>query len=514
MPGNNLALVLPPGINSDVSRYMAKMSWWDGNHVRWNDDGVMQPVGGWQKIFSLTTPVASAITELFSWADNSSISYLAIGALDRVVVRNFNDGSMYDVTPDGLIVFSSNMEGFGSGAFGIGRFGLDSYHNTDGGIINKFRVGYWTFENWGENLIGIHANDSRLFMWDPNTPTTKMAEVTGAPLGHRLCIVTDERHVMLMGGFSNPRRVDWCSRENIADWTASATDSAGGWELDTTGQIISAIKVPQGILVATDIDIHLIEYVGPPQYYSRRLITDETGVVSPKGMAATPNGAIIVGNHAFWSYNGGVSKIPCTVSNDVFKKGNLNDPISCFIGINEQRQEAWFFYPNEGQTFPSRYVIFKYSPDQQWWSKGELTRSAWVNPMWSDYPIAAKGIEVYEHERGWTDDGKTRTVYAETGAFEIGEGDRTMAVSKIIHDTILPDNHVQGSPLPYNVEFKMARSPQGSETTYGPVILNSKAGYTSLRFKSRQIAMKVNETIPGDWGLGRTRLSVKSAGGR
>lgn len=512
MKSDNLPLVLPPGLNYDVSRYMAKLSWWNGNLVRWTDKGVLQPIGGWQKLYDINESTY-AIREMFSWSDNSSISYLALGTFDKAVIRDNSTGTRYDVTPSDLVTTPSGAVGFGSGSFGSGRFGLDSSNNSGGGSNSRFNYGYWTFDNFGENLIAVHSNDGRLLQWLPDTPTTDLATVTNAPIGNRLCITTDERHVMVMGGTGSPRRVKWCSREDITIWTAASDNSAGGWELDTSGEIIAAIKVPQGILIATDIDIHLIEYIGPPDYYSRRLITDETGVVSPKSLTPIPNGAMLAGPNGFWKFNGGLIKVPCSLSKFVFEQGNLNTPEACFMGINEMMQEVWFFFPGLGEIEASRFVNFKYSDNAQWWGKGLLNRTCWHNPVWNIRPIAANDLSVYEHERGWSDDGSSRNVYAETGAFEIGTGIKNMAVSKVFHDTILSDEYVSGDPLPYEIEFLLARAPQGAERVYGPVELNVDAGYTTVRFKARQVAMKVTETVSGNWGLGITRLTAKEVGG-
>lgn len=513
MESDNLPLALNPGLNYDVSQYMAKMSWWDGNLVRWNENNLLEPVGGWQTLYTLTGP-AYPIREVFSWTNNSSVPYVAYGSLDKAIVRKVSDNTEWDITPSDLTSTPSGAVGFGSGSFGIGRFGYDSSNNSGGGADLKFSDGYWTFDNWGENLIGVHSNDGRLLQWLPSTPTTDFAVVSNAPVGNRLCITTDERHVMVMGGLNNPRRVKWCSREDITLWTAAADNSAGGWELDTSGTILAAIKVPQGILVATDIDIHLIEYIGPPDYYSRRLITDETGVVSPKALAPLPNGALFTGTNSFWRFNGGVTKIPCSLSTFVFKQGNLNKPIACFMGINEEKQEVWFFFPASGEVEASRYVNLKYSTDNSWWSKGELIRTAWHNPVWTSKPLAVNNLTVYEHESGWTDNGSERDVYAETGAFELATGKSNMAVSCVYHDTVLASDYASGDPLPYELTFKLARAPQGPTREYGPVELNVTAGYTTLRFKSRQASMKVTETVAGDWALGLTRLTVKPIGGK
>lgn len=511
MIGKNVPLALVPGIFSNLSRYAAGASWWDGNLVRWNDSGVLKPVGGWQTLYNLNSH-ANPIRELFSWSDNTAIGYLASGSLLTALVRKNTDGTLWDVTPSDLVTTASGATGYGSGSYGIGRYGLDSSNNSSGGSDSKFSAGYWTFDSWGEDLLAVHSTDGRLLNWSPDTPTSDLAVVANAPIGNRLCITTDERHAMVLGGKNSPRRVKWCSREDLTLWAAAADNSAGGWELDTTGEILSAVKVPQGILVATDVDIHLIEYIGPPEYYARRLMTDETGIVGPKAMAPIPNGAIIAGLHAFWAFNGGINKLPCSLSDKVFIEGNMAEPMSCFMGINESNQEVWFFYPGAGEVATTRYVSYKYTEGHQWWSKGMLSRTAWLNPNWGDRPIGASGTVIYEHERGWTDDGADRDVYAETGAIDIAEGDHKMAVKQLFQDTIMPLDYVSGNPIPYELSFKRASAPQGPETVYGPIVLNVAKGYTTLRFKARQVAMKLEETVASDWGLGKPRIKVMPIG--
>jgi hypothetical protein len=508
----NLPLLLPPGINSDVSRYMANLSWWDGNLVRWSEKGVLEPVGGWQKLYDISGPT-EPIRDMYSWTDNAAVAYLAVGSTDKAIVRKITDGTTIDVTPTDLVTAPSGATGFGSGSFGVGRFGLDSSNNSSGGVDTKFGYAYWTFDNWGEDLLGVHTIDGRLMRWLPSTPTTDFVGVSGAPIANRLCLVTDERHVMVMGGAGNPRRIKWCAREDITDWTPTALNSAGGFELDTSGLIVSAIKVPQGVLVLTDCDIHLVEYIGPPNYYAPRLISDETGVVSPKAVASLPNGAIFAGQHSFWMFNGGISKLSCSLSDFVFELGNLDVPKACFMGINEAVQEIWFFFPAVGEVEASRYVNFHYSADLQWWSKGLLSRTAWLNPVWQSRPVLANNLAIYEHERGWTDNGATRNVYAESGSLEISNGDWHVAVKRFYHDTIRLEGFTPNCPVPYNVEFKLSRSANCPDVSYGPIQLSNR-GYTAMRFKARQISMKITEIASGKWGFGKARLTIKPVGKR
>jgi len=513
MSGEPLPLVLPPGLNRDLSRYTAKQVWWDGNLVRWNEQGVMLPIGGWQKAVVPPMAATQPIRKMFSWRDNSFQAWVVFGTADKLYAMKLLEAdTLYDITPVDLVWEPSDTAGFGSSAFGAGPFGIDS--QNDVGSPTKFTDAIWSFDNWGEDLVAVHSGDGRLFVWNPGTPTTVAAPVANAPIGNRIVIVTNERHCMVLGGYGNPRKVKWSSRENLTDWTASPTNSAGGWELDTPGVIFGVCHVPNGILVMTDIDIYLVEYEGPPNYYGRRLMSDETGIVGPNAYAATPNGVLLLGPTAFWGFSNGLAKVECTLSSQIFGKMNTLRPNNIFMGVNEVNREVWTFFPGAEQIDANIALIYSYD-GKPWWSKAVISRTAWLNPLWAEKPYAAAGLDIYQHETGWTADGDGRNVYAETGVLELNNGESNIRIDRVYPDTVT-DNAcgcLFGTP-PYSLTFRLRQAPQAEERVKGPITLNSTKGYTVVRMRARQIAMRLQETLPQSWGLGTLRVRVKPGGKR
>ena len=105
-----------------------------------------------------------------------------------------------------------------------------------------------------------------------------------------------------------------------------------------------------------------------------------------------------------------------------------------------------------------------------------------------------------EHEVGESRDGNVP--YAETGAIQLGNGDRLMKVNKLI-----PDERTQGQ---VTATFKTRLYPNGSETDQGTFTL---ANPTSVRFQGREIRMRVNN-VSGDWRVGIMRLNAINGGTR
>jgi hypothetical protein len=334
------------------------------NWVRWLNE-LLLPIGGWVVNFTFTGASVQPIRNMMSWRDLLKDPWFAAGSSDRLwgvkVDGAASTFSRYDITPVGLANNPGGLVGYGRGAYGSGAYGLDINSS-----VQPDAHALWSLDNFGKLLVAIHSQDGRLFSWDPVTPSTVAAPVITAPIDNTLVITTEEEYVMVMGGKNHPRRVKWASQRSLTDWTPTEVNTAGGFDLRSNGAIIAAVRVQGGILVLTDTDIHMIEYVGPPNYYGRRRISEEGGILGKNSIVSTPRGAIWVGGSNFWSYDGAVSKVDCPISGKVFFTSDLTQQYLCHMGINEAFQEVWFFYPKTGSTIADQYAVMSYSNEPYW----------------------------------------------------------------------------------------------------------------------------------------------------
>lgn len=520
MSGKNESLLdLPPGLNRTVSQYTAGRSWWAGNLVRWFNRTLL-PIGGW--VLQYTFPAVANVLPAFvqnepirkahSWRDLLKMPWAAYGAANRLWATAVNaDGTytFYNITPSSLGYNPGGAAGYGSGLYGKGPYGISS-----AGSITQDANSLWSMDNFGKMLVAVASQDGRLCIWDPVAPTTLAAPIAEAPVDNTLVIVTDEEFLMVLGGKNNPRRVKWASQRTYTDWTPTALNSAGGFDLQSNGVIIGACRVPGGILVITDTDAHLLEYVGKPFYYGRRRISTECELVSPNALLATSFGAVWMGKNSFWSYNGAVSRLPASVELDVFYESNLTQPQLVHGGVNQFAQELWWFYPSEASPVPNRYVAFGYdNPTGPYWTLGEMGRTAWLNPVWQAKPIGVYDQDLFLQETGETANGAPRLSYAETGALEVSEGDTSVRIDRVYMDFT---DHEEASQPVKNLEltFKLRQAPSAQPREYGPVSVDQAKGYAAVRMRARQVSMRVSEVSPGAWSMGKVRLRIKQAGVR
>ena len=97
------------------------------------------------------------------------------------------------------------------------------------------------------------------------------------------------------------------------------------------------------------------------------------------------------------------------------------------------------------------------------WYYGTLSRSAWLDRGIRQYPIAAGGNYLYNHEIGQDDDGAAMESFIESSQMDVGDGERFTFLSRLI-----PDVKFEGSTsINPAVDFTIkARNYSGVEITY------------------------------------------------
>lgn len=511
MKGKNVPLLnIPPGVFRNSTRYATAERWFNGNQVRWEND-ILIPIGGWVKKLTFTGST-TPIRKMHTWRDDLQNPWIGAGSSDKLFGVSYinNTYTQYDITPASLGWNPGGLTGFGRDFFGSGEFGMDG---SSAGVV---LIGSWSLDNFGKLLVGVHSQDGRLVSWDPLTPSTVAAQVTNSPPDNSIVITTEEKHLMVMGGNNNPRKVKWCSREAINIWTPAENNSAGGFNLNSNGAIIAAVKVQGGILVLTDADIHIIEYIGPPDYYARRRISDEGGIVGKYAISPLQGGAVWLDHSNVWTYVGGaVTKAPCTVQAELFDNSDFSATDSVHCGINEEAQELWFFYPEKESLVPNRYAALSYS-QEPYWTIGAITRTAWVNPVWQSRPLAVNNIDLYEHEVGVLADGLSRNedIFVESGAIEFDDGDRNVWVNRIYPDFGADAPGESGDPDAIRLSFYLQQAPEAPKRLIGPLSLTNPKGYITTRFRARQMYIRIDQSKDTFWKLGKFRLRLKQGGAR
>lgn len=476
-------LELPPGLSRIGTLYQTQGRWYDSNFVRWYQGG-MQPIGGWAvRISTAMTGVPRAI---HTWRSNDLTRYIAVGTEQKLYAATPSLTAAVDITPAGFTAGradASAVGGYGAGYYGAGTYGSARVDN-----VSVQDASMWQLDNFGQYLIGVMAEDGKLYEWqlDIGTPTVA-AVVSGAPTGNASVLATPDHFVMLLGAGGDPRKVQWCDQGDETTWTATSTNQAGDFNLQSQSRIMCGVTTRNQTLIFTETDAHVANYVGLPYVYTIDRVGENCGIISRGAVAALDSRAWWMEEANFFYWDGAsVIPVSCDVYDAVFGDMNLAQRSKIVAGINSNFSEVWWLYPSSGSTENDMIVVYNYLENH--WALHALSRTCMCDHSVFNYPIlgTSDGL-LYDHETGYTWDGTDP--YAESGPVEMGNGDRQLRVMRLIFD-----ERTQGD---VSVTVLSRNWNNDADVTYGPY---SSPNPVNCRIAGRALRQKVAFQGNGRWG--------------
>jgi len=437
----------------------------------------------------------------------------------------------YQIT-SGLDVFVDGT-GWGVGGWGSGSWGSTSSLND----ANQLRL--WSMDNFGEDLLS-NPRAGGVYYWDKsdglNTRAVALSSLIGsnlAPTKGLQVIVSDiDRHAIVLGadpiengvrsGFIDPLLVAFSDQENIFDWEPTSTNTAGSLRCSAGSEIIGAIRARQETLIWTDVALYSLQFIGPPLTFGLNLVNEGVSLIGPNAIVNSPSGIFWMDRKGFYTYNGSVSPVPCTVHSYVFDDFEEGQAFQVFGILNKQFDEVGWFYCSSGQTVINRYVFFNYVENT--WSIGQLSRTAWLDEGIFSQPIAAGKYSdtpyLYSHEVGYNNDGQPMdNVYVQSADFDIGDGEEFQFIKRFIPDVKFQGS---GSDQTINVQIKTRNYPGNSFTTDQTTSFTSTTSKIDMRARARQASIRFesdddgtsSERIDVGFRIGGTRLDIQPNGRR
>jgi len=435
----------------------------------------------------------------------------------------------------GLDVYVESS-GWGAGTWGAGTWGSST------AITSSNQLRLWSHDNFGEDLI-MNVRAGGIYYFDISAATlgttraTPLTSLSGANLAPTIALqtlVSDiDRHVICFGadpisgssrtGAVDPMFIAWSDQENAAQWEPLSTNTAGSFRLSAGSQIIGAIRARQETLVWTDTSLYSMTFVGQPFTFGVNLVNEGVGLIGPNAAVNTPKGIFWMDKKGFYTYNGTVQDIPCTVQDYVFSNLNEGQAFQVFGFLNKEFDEVGWFYCAAGETTISKYVVFNY--EDSVWSIGELNRTSWVDEGIFDAPIGSYTTSdvgyLYNHETGNDADGSPMdNVYIESSDFALGNGEEFQAINKIIPDIKFTGSGGSGQTV--NVVLKQRNYPGESLSTDSTNTCTATTTKIDTRLRARQAALRIESDDDGSLGVrsgvgfrvGAMRMDVRPNGRR
>ena len=421
-----------------------------------------------------------------------------------------------------------------------GTWGSNTWGNS-GTTLSPIRL--WSQANFGEDLFFTYRGGSP-FYWDAsNELTTRAVYVSSLGGASDVPTIVNKAFVSDIFRFAfcfgandlgaaalDPMLIRWSDQEDVANWTPAATNQAGSLRLSRGSEIITALQARQEILVWTDTAVYGLQYLGAPEVWGAQLLGDNITIASTNAAVYSGNIAYWMGTDKFYSYDGTVKTLPCSVRSYVFNDFNFSQYGQVVAGTNERFDEIWWFYCSAGVTQNDRYVVYNYLQDI--WYYGTLSRSAWIDSDLRENPMAATySNNLVNHEVGYDNqESATASPIVATitsSEFDLDDGDKFMFINRMLPDvtfdgstvsapaatmTLLP---MQNSGSGYNNPLSEGGTNTSTVTRSATVPIEKFTGQVFVRVRGRQMAFTMESTEIGvAWKLGIPRLDMRPDGRR
>jgi hypothetical protein len=426
--------------------------------------------------------------------------------------------------------------GWGAGTWGAGTWGSVSP------ISASSQLRLWSHDNFGEDLV-INPRGGGVFYWDESSGTSQRAVALTALSGSNKAptvalqvLVSDiDRHVICFGAdplnndnlrtsASDPLLIAWSDQENVAQWEPLPTNTAGSLRLSAGSSIIGAIRARQETLVWTDTSLYSMTFVGQPFTFGVNLVNEGVGLIGPNAAVNSPKGVFWMDKKGFYTYNGAVQDIPCTVQDYVFSDLNEGQAFQVFGFLNKEFDEVGWYYCSGSSTSIDKYVVFNYG--ESTWTIGEMSRSSWIdegifNSPMATYTNTSGTGYLYNHETGNDDDGSPMdNVFIESSDFALGSGEQFQSISRIVPDVKFTGDG--GSDQTINFVLKQRNFPGESLTTDVTSTCTATTTKIDTRLRARQAALRIESDDDNSLGarlgvgfrVGTTRMDLKPNGRR
>lgn len=393
-------------------------------------------------------------------------------------------------------------------AYGVGPYGVGPYGYSRFSTPTQFSG--WSLAAYGSNLLASPIGGT-IYIYDPTT-NGRAYPVLNAPTVCLAIFVTPERFLFALGINGNEMEIAWPDQNDITNWTTTPANTANeGRSLQGGAFMIAGRPVANGVsLFFSNSCCFQAAYTGDNTVYDTPLLSDQANLIGPGAITTMGGVAYWMSDKGFWMWNGTVLPIPSDDIRDyVFDNINTQYQSRSIAGTVAAKREVWFFYPADGSTDVSRYVIWHI--DTGAWSIGTMDRPAWFDSNLFSQPFGCDAAGVlYSQEFGANANGASLSWSISRAPSEISDGNFNMDVFGFVPDF----ERLTGAAA---LTVTTQNYPMSSVNMVGPFVIedDGSTARIDMRADGRLVgfALSADET-DSDFRLGLPRANVQRAGAR
>ena len=483
-------------------------------------------------------------------------------------------------------IVGNELTGISRGALGTATFGtINGQAHSDGAVVTNateftgwgsaveastvtLEPGLWSLSNFGQVLVSTIAN-GKTFTWDSSiaarlsthaSMTTSGFETridaatdSGNPTATRVTLISPTtRHLIHLGTettIGNTTTQDdmfirFSEDESINKYTPEATNTAGTQRLQDGTRIMGGLVAKENILIWTDNALYTMKFVGAPFTFGFEQVGTNCGLIGKNAAIEIDGVAYWMGNNGFFSFDGTVNTLPCSVEDFVYDNADTTKGQQVNAGINNLFTEVVWWYPTQGSEFNNRYVVYNYGQNNAQlpmgnWYTGTNTnsiRTTWIDSLVYPRPYATAynstntgtfpviigetglGQTVFfEHESGndqVNPDGSVTTLTSFIQSFSFSlqpdQSEVFLAMRRF-----LPNFKVLVGNNQVTLSIKDFPAEDDVQTTLSPFTINSNTLKVDTRARGRYANIKIENTgVNESWRFGTFQVDIQPDGRR
>jgi hypothetical protein len=483
-------------------------------------------------------------------------------------------------------IVGNELTGISRGALGTATFGtINGQAHSDGAVVTNateftgwgsaveastvtLEPGLWSLSNFGQVLVATIAN-GKTFTWDSSiaarlsthaSMTTSGFETridaatdSGNPTATRVTLISPTtRHLIHLGTettIGNTTTQDdmfirFSEDESINKYTPEATNTAGTQRLQDGTRIMGGLVAKENILIWTDNALYTMKFVGAPFTFGFEQVGTNCGLIGKNAAIEIDGVAYWMGNNGFFSFDGTVNTLPCSVEDFVYDNADTTKGQQVNAGINNLFTEVVWWYPTQGSEFNNRYVVYNYGQNNAQlpmgnWYTGTNTnsiRTTWIDSLVYPRPYATAynstntgtfpviigetglGQTVFfEHESGndqVNPDGSVTTLTSFIQSFSFSLQPDQPEVFLAMR-RFLPNFKVLVGNNQVTLSIKDFPAEDDVQTTLSPFTINSNTLKVDTRARGRYANIKIENTgVNESWRFGTFQVDIQPDGRR
>ena len=483
-------------------------------------------------------------------------------------------------------IAGNELTGISRGALGTATFGtINGQAHSDGAIVTNatdftgwgnaveastvtLEPGLWSLSNFGEVLVSTIAN-GKTFTWNSGITarlTTHASMLTsgfetridaatdsGNPTATRTTLISPTtRHLIHLGTevtIGTPTSQDdmfirFSEDENINKYTPQATNTAGTQRLQDGTKIMGGLVAKENILIWTDNALYTMKFVGAPFTFGFEQVGTNCGLIGKNAAIEIDGVAYWMGNNGFFSFDGTVNTLPCSVEDFVYDNADTTKGQQINAGINNLFTEVVWWYPTAGSDFNNRYVVYNYGQNNAQlpmgnWYTGTNTnsiRTTWIDSLVYPKPYAtafnSSNTGTFPQIIGETGLGQSVLFEHETGNDQVNPDGSTTILTSFIQSfsfslqpdqaevflamrRFLPNFKVLVGNNQVTLSIKDFPSEDDIQTALSPFTINSNTLKVDTRARGRYANIKIeNIGVNESWRFGTFQVDIQPDGRR